>query len=36
MIENIAATVGEVVGILIWIVIIYMIYKYIKSKSKSQ
>ena len=32
MIEYICATMGEIFGIIIWVAIIYMIYKYIKSK----
>jgi len=32
MIEVICATIGEIIGILIWIAIVYIIYKYIKSK----
>ena len=33
MIEYICATIGEIVGIIFFITIVYMIYKYIKSKT---
>ena len=32
MIDEICATLGEIIGIIILIAIIYMIYEYIKSK----
>ena len=33
MIEYICATIGEILGIIFLIAIVYMIYKYIKSKT---